>query len=182
MPVYAALLRGVNLGPHKRMKMVRLRESFESLGLEQVQTYIQSGNVIFKTRGSVANDLCREIEERIFKDFGFEAPVILRKHEELRRVAGSNPFATQRGIVTSKLHVIFLADAPSPAALEALKQLTRMPDESRCIGREIYLHLPNGMGQSSLANNPVKRRWLKRSTTRNWKTVNQLHEMCQACG
>ena len=181
MPIYVALLRGVNLGPHKRMKMEKLRESFTALGLQQVQTYIQSGNVIFKAAKTSPVTLCKKIEDRILADFGFPAPVIVRTHEELGKTIEGNPFLKRRGIDLTRLHVMFLVDAPTQEAQKPLIGLTTAPDESCCVGREIYLYLPNGMGKSSLMNNPVERRWLKASTTRNWNTVNALYEMCQAC-
>ena len=74
MPVYVALLRGINMGPHKRMKMERLRESFAAMGFDNVQTYIQSGNVVFKAGKISPATLCRKIEEKILADFGFGPP------------------------------------------------------------------------------------------------------------
>ena len=181
MPIYVALLRGVNLGPHKRMKMEKLRESFNAMELDQVQTYIQSGNVVFKTARVSPATLSRKIEERIVADFGFSSSVILRTRDELEKAMENNPFSKRRGVDVTRLHVTFLAAAPETGVLEELKGLTKTPDESICLGREIFLHLPNGMGKSSLMNNPLERRFLKLSTTRNWNTVNQLYEMCQAC-
>ncbi|HEY6337813.1 MAG TPA: DUF1697 domain-containing protein [Candidatus Sulfotelmatobacter sp.] len=181
MPIYVALLRGVNLGPHKRMKMEKLRVSVGALGFEQIQTYIQSGNVIFKAGKASPAALCRKIEDRIVADFGFPAAVIVRTRDELGESIESNPFCKRRGIDLKYLHVTFLADAPEPSALEELKGLTVSPDESICVGREIFLHLPNGMARSSLTNNPIERRLLKAATTRNWNTVNQIYEMCRAC-
>lgn len=181
MPIYVALLRGINLGPHKRMKMERLRESFNAMGFEQVQTYIQSGNVVFKAGRISPTALCKKIEERIVADFGFPAPVILRTREELAKTIQSNSFCKRRGIDLTRLHVTFLAEVPDSPALEELKRLTVFPDESMCLGKEIFLHLPNGMAKSSLTNNPIERRLLKAATTRNWNTVNQIYELCEAC-
>ncbi|MGB6475599.1 MAG: DUF1697 domain-containing protein [Candidatus Sulfotelmatobacter sp.] len=181
MPVYVALLRGINLGPHKRMHMERLRESFSAAGCEQVQTYIQSGNVVFATPRVAPAALCQKLEERILRDFGFPAPVVARTREEMTKVMKKNPFLKKPGADGAKLHVIFLAQPPAAEALQALQGLTTLPDESRCMGREIYLYLPNGMGKSSLMNNAVERRWLKGATTRNWNTVTKLYEMCESC-
>jgi uncharacterized protein (DUF1697 family) len=182
MPVYVALLRGINLGPHKRMNMEKLRESFAALGFERVQTYIQSGNVVFQAGRVSQAALRKQIEEKILRDFGFPAPVITRTQQELGWAMENNPFLRRRSIDLTRLHLIFLADAPRPSALKELEGLTVLPDESCCAGKEIYLHLPNGMGRSSLTNNPVERRHLKAATTRNWNTVTQLYEMCLACG
>lgn len=181
MPVYIALLRGVNLGPNKRMKMEKLRESFNGMGLEQVQTYIQSGNVVFKAGRVSQAALCRKLEARIIADFGFSSSVITRTQEELGQAIERNPFVKKRGVDSTRLHVTFLADEPERSVLEELKGLTKHPDESICLGREIFLHLPNGMAKSSLTNNPLERRLLKIATTRNWNTVSQLYEICRAC-
>jgi uncharacterized protein (DUF1697 family) len=126
--------------------------------------------------------LGEKIEARILSDFGFPAPVITRTPGDLASMIDSNPFAKRRGIDPARLHVTFLADAPTAIALTDLAKLTTAPDESRCVGKEIFLYLPNGMGKSSFMNNPIERRWLKAATTRNWNTVNKLFEMCQACG
>jgi len=181
MPIYVAMLRGINVGGNKRIKMDRLRESFAALGLQQVQTYIQSGNVVFKAAKFAPAALSRKLESRILKDFGFPVPVISRTHAEMSKAIENNPFLKERGIDPEKLHVVFLSEAPAPPALKELAGLTTEPDRSRCLGKEIYLHLPNGFGHSSLANNPIERRFLNRATTRNWKTASTLLQMCQDC-
>jgi uncharacterized protein (DUF1697 family) len=180
MPTYVALLRGINLGPNKRVKMDALRKSFESLGLKNVQTYIQSGNVVFKAGKSSSAALRKKIEERIPKDFGFSALTILRSQEELGKVVAMNPFK-QREVNPAMLHVIFLAETPDAAALKQLEGLTKAPDKSCCLGQEIYLHLPNGYAHSSLLHNPLERKLLTRATTRNWRTVNNVYQMCLDC-
>lgn len=180
MPTYVALLRGINLGPSKRVKMDALRKSFESLGLKNVQTYIQSGNVIFKARKTSSAALRKKIEERIIKEFGFSALTILRSQEELGKVVEMNPFK-QHGASPERLHVIFLSETPDAAFLKQLEGLTKAPDESCCLGQEIYLHLPNGFAQSSMIHNPLERKLLTRATTRNWRTVNNVYQMCLDC-
>jgi uncharacterized protein (DUF1697 family) len=93
----------------------------------------------------------------------------------------SNPFLKEGAIDPEKLHVVFLPEPPAPANLRELAALTTEPDRSRCLGKEMYLYLPNGFAHSSLANNPLERRLLKSATTRNWKTVNAIHQMCEDC-
>lgn len=179
MQTYVALLRGINVGSNKRIKMDRLRESFTGLGFERVQTYIQSGNVVFTAAKLSPAVLSKRIEDRIVKDFGFSALVITRTREEIAKAVKNNPFLKERAIDLRSLHLVFLLEAPAPSALKELAGLTTEPDRSRIVGEEIYLHLPNGIAHSSLANNPLERRLLNRATTRNWKTVNMLHQMCQ---
>jgi uncharacterized protein (DUF1697 family) len=182
MPIYISMLRGINVGGHKLIKMDQLRKSFEALGFEQVKTYIQSGNVVFKTAKSSPAALSKKIEERILKDFGFSASVISRTADELEKTIANNPFLKVHGIDPEKLHVMFLSEAPAPAALKKLAELTAPPDQLRCAAREIYFSLPNGMSQSILMKSPVDRILAVITTTRNWRTVNALHRMCQDCG
>jgi uncharacterized protein (DUF1697 family) len=94
----------------------------------------------------------------------------------------TNPFLKKRGIDQAKLHVMFLPESPVPADLKQFEGLTTAPDQSRCLGKEIYLYLPNGVGASSLANNPMGKRLWKRTTMRNWRTVSKLYQMCLDCG
>jgi uncharacterized protein (DUF1697 family) len=175
------MLRGINVGAHKRIKMDQLRTSFETLGFEQVRTYIQSGNVIFKTTKLSPALLSKRIEDRILSDFGFPVSVISRTANEMTEVIEGNPFLKQRGIDREKLHVTFLSDAPAPAALEKLAPLIAAPDRSCCLGKEIFFYLPNGVSQSVLMKAPVDRILAVVTTTRNWRTVNALHQMCQEC-
>jgi len=181
MPIYISMLRGINVGGHKRIKMDQLRKSLDALGFEQVKTYIQSGNVVFKTRRTSPAALSKKIEERIVKDFGFSASVISRTAEEMSKMIAENPFLKQRGIDPAKLHVMFLSELPAPTALKKLAEVTVAPDQRQCSAREIYFYLPNGVSKSVLWNSPVDRILAVVTTTRNWRTVNTLHRMCQEC-
>jgi uncharacterized protein (DUF1697 family) len=181
MPIYISLLRGINVGGHKRIKMDQLRKSFEALGFEQVQTYIQSGNVVFKAGNHSTLKLSKRIEDRILSDFGFSVSVISRGSDEMAGTIERNPFLKERGIDHERLHVMFLSEAPQPAALKKLADLTAAPDQLRASGREIYFYLPDGASQSVLMKSPVDRILAVVTTTRNWRTVNSLHQMCQEC-
>jgi len=181
MPIYISMLRGINVGGHKRIKMDQLRASFEALGFDQVKTYIQSGNVVFKTTKLSPAALSKRIEERILCDVGFPVSVISRSSDEMARTIERNPFLSGRGIDQEKLHVMFLSQAPAPAALKKLADLTAAPDQCQSSDREIYFYLPNGVSQSVLMKSPVDRILAIVTTTRNWRTVNSLHQMCQDC-
>jgi uncharacterized protein (DUF1697 family) len=178
MPIYIAMLRGINVGGHKKIKMDQLRASFEALGFDSVKTYIQSGNVVFKTAKASTSGLSKRIEERILKDFGFSASVISRTSDEMESTIANNPFLNQPGIDPEKLHITFLSDAPAPAAMKKLADLTAAPDLCRFLGKEIHFYLPNGVSQSVLMKSPVDRILAVVTTTRNWKTVNSIHQMC----
>ncbi|MFZ0815643.1 MAG: DUF1697 domain-containing protein [Candidatus Sulfotelmatobacter sp.] len=181
MPIYVAMLRGINVGGNKRVKMDKLRSALEALGLEQVKTYIQSGNVVFKSPRMSPLALSRKLEERILKDFGFSVSVISRTADEIENIIANNPLLKQSGIDSEKLHVVFLSDTPAAAALKKLAELTLSPDQSRCHGKEVYLYFPNGVSGSSLWKHPLDRVLSVEATMRNWKTVNTLHQMCMDC-
>jgi uncharacterized protein (DUF1697 family) len=174
---YVSLLRGINVSGHKIIKMEQLRKSFEALGLGDVQTYVQSGNVVFKAPKQSSERLSSQIREKIARDFGFSVPVIIRSSEEVRRAIENNPFLKQRGIDSSKLHVTFLSKAPEKDRLKALEALPTKPDQFRCSGTEVYLYCPDGYGRTKLSNNALERVLGVTATTRNWNTVNKLYEM-----
>jgi uncharacterized protein (DUF1697 family) len=181
MPIYISLLRGINVGAHKRIKMDQLRASFEALGFEQVKTYIQSGNVIFKTIKLSPALLSERIEKRILTDFGFPVSVVSRTVDEMAKIVEGNPFLKKRSIDPDKLHIMFLSSAPTATALKNFAGITAAPDQSCFFGKELYLYLPNGTAESSLMKSQLDRVLSVVTTTRNWRTVNALHKMCQEC-
>jgi uncharacterized protein (DUF1697 family) len=181
MPVYIAMLRGINVGPHKRMKMEKLRASCEALGCQQVKTYIQSGNVVLQAAKLSASSLAKRIQERIVADFGFASDVILRTREEMQKIIQGNPLSKEEGIDSSKLHVVFLSEAPAPPAVKKLESLTLAPDRVRHSGKEIYFYFPNGVSGSSLWKHNLDRVLSVTGTMRNWNTVNKLNEMASEC-
>ena len=181
MPIYIALLRGINVGGHNRIKMDRLRTSLETLGLQQVKTYIQSGNVVLKSATISPAALSRKIEKQIVGQFGFAVSVISRTADEINKTIANNPFLNDSSINPEKLHVAFLSETPAPLALKKLTELTLEPDQSRYLGKEVYFYFPNGVSGSSLWKHPLDRVLSVEATTRNWKTVSTLHQMCLDC-
>ena len=180
MPIYISMLRGVNLGPHNRMKMEPLRKSLEVLGFEQVQTYIQSGNVIFRAAKQSPRAVSKRIEETVLADFGFAVPVITQTCEQMKETIQNNPFSKKRGIDVSKMHVTFLSQVPVEAALKKLA-VADGADEFCHSGEAIYLHCRNGYSETKLSNGFFEKTLAVRATTRNWKTVNQLYKMALEC-
>ena len=181
MGIYVSMLRGINVGGNKRIKMDALRESFEALGFDQVKTFIQSGNVIYKGARTSTTALSNKIEKRLLDDFAFAVPVVTRTAQEMAGAIQNNSFVGATSIDKEKLHVMFLSAIPAPDALSKLDALISEPEQCRCLGKEIYLYLPNGAGESKLLKAPLGRMLAVVSTTRNWKTVNSLHQMCQEC-
>ena len=177
MPTYIAMLRGINVSGHKMIRMEALRASFGALKFTRVQTYVQSGNVVFRVGNSPVAVLSAKIEQRILRDFGFSVPVFLRTAKELQEVIKDNPFLTDTAIDQSKLHVTFLSDAAPKMTLEALELLVVKPEQFHVLGRQIYLYCPNGYGRTKLSNTAIEKKLSVGATTRNWKTVNTLLAM-----
>ena len=174
LPIYVAMLRGINVSGQKIIKMESLRASFEALGFSRVRSYVQSGNVIFETPKVSPNSLSRKITGKIQSDFGFSVPLVLRTSDEMKKIVGDNPFLKEEGIDRSKLHVTFLAELPAKATLGKLDALVALPDQLSAKGREVYLYCSNGYGRTKLSNNALEKLLSVEATTRNWKTVNML--------
>jgi uncharacterized protein (DUF1697 family) len=178
MPIYLSMPRGINVGGHKKIKMDQLRTALEAIGLETVKTYIQSGNIVFKSKSTSSAAVSKQIEAAIFEDFGHSVTVITRTADELARAIKNNPFLNQPGVDPEKLHLMFLSDAPNPAAVEKLQSFATPPEALRNIGKEIYFYLPNGVANSLWMKKPIDRILGVVTTTRNLRTVNTLHQMC----
>jgi uncharacterized protein (DUF1697 family) len=177
MATFVALLRGVNLAAHKRMKMDALREAFRKLDFEDPRTYLQSGNVVFCSLERNREKLSRRIEEGIEATFGFHSDVILRSVEEMRKVVAANPFADRAGIEPAKLAVVFLAAKPPAAALNGVKA---EPEELVLVGSELFIYYPNGMGRSKLNSGSIDRALKTSGTARNWNSVTNILAMMES--
>lgn len=169
---FVALLRGINVGGNHKLPMVDLAKLFLDQGCTDVKTYIQSGNVVFTSKKPPIAALEAAIVER----FGFEAPIVLRTAAELQQTLRSNPL----GDDANKLHVAFLRDLPTAAAVAKLDPDRSPGDVFRVVGRDVYFAFAVGAGSTKF-----NATWLDRglgtvSTWRNWKTVNTLAAMAAA--
>ena len=175
---YVALLRGVNVGGRNKLPMADLKEIFAEAGCAAVQTYIQSGNVVFEAAQDLAERVPEIVTLAISRRFDIETAVIVRSREELRQVADSNPFDTSGD--PRLLHVAFLQDTPGAEAVARLDPLRSPPDAFAVRGRNVYLHYPNGVARSKLTNEYLAGQLQTVSTMRNWRTVLTLLEMVDA--
>lgn len=171
---YIALLRGINVGGKNKIKMVELKNMFESLNYKNVRTYIQSGNVIFDYDITDTIKLANSIENKINEIFGLLVKIIIRTDEEFRNIVKNNPFVNESNIELDKLHVIFMLDKLETDA-ELLLSIKKEKNEKYSINsREIYLYCPNGYGKTKLNNAMFEKKFNTVSTTRNWKTINNI--------
>lgn len=179
MAVLISLLRGVNLAGHRKVKMDDLRALYESLGFEDVQTYINSGNVLFRTAGRDHVRLRQRIEDAIESGCGFRSDVILRTPADLRAVVARNPFAARPAMDPSRLAIHFLAADPSAECRKQVLAIDAAPEELHIHGRELYIYYTNGMARPKLSLPMVEKTLRMSGTSRNWNTVRKLLEMAE---
>ena len=175
-PGWVALLRAINLGARNRVPMAELRAVFESEGCADVQTYVQSGNVVFRNQASSAAALQRRLERAVATAFDVDTTVVLRTWAELRRVAGAHPF----GDDTSRSYVTFLAEKPGAAAVRRLQKLDVAPDRVKVVGRDVFVNYPRGVQGARVSNAVLERELGVAGTNRNWRTVARLAELTEA--
>jgi|SRR5579862_5066101 uncharacterized protein (DUF1697 family) len=179
MPVLIAFLRGINVGGHAIVKMDALRALFVSLKFQEPQTYVQSGNIVFKTNERSLPAIAVSIQRAIEKKFACRPEVVLRTVEDLRGVVAKNPFAKRRDIEPGKLLVSFLAAAPVKDAAASLRLMAISPEELHLLDRELYIYFPNGMGKTKLPWSRLDKVLKTPGTGRNWNSVNAILAMAE---
>jgi uncharacterized protein (DUF1697 family) len=174
MQTYIALLRGINLGNHYKMKMPVLKTMFEHMGFEAVSTYLQSGNVVFNSKETDILSLETRIQTAILEEFGYVVPTLIRVVADLQRIADTNPYPNQTISNPIQPYVIFLKNPPAFQKLE----LPESELAEHVFGElEIFVHYPNGSHASKLSSNFVERKLKTTASSRNWRTVLALLEM-----
>jgi len=177
METFISILRGINVSGQKKIQMTDLKALYEALKFKDVTTYIQSGNVIFKSKSASDQKLAKKIEDAIYERYSFAVPVIIRTVEEMEHSISVNPFLKQSKTDIEKLHITFLAKVPPQGNLESIRDIDYSPDKFIIIEKEVYLYCPNGYGITKLSNNFFEQKLKVKATTRNWKTVNKLVEL-----
>lgn len=180
MTHYIALLRGINVSGQKAIRMQDLQASLADLGLGNVRTYLQSGNVVFTSQQTDEIALGTAIEEKVLIDFGHEVPVLVLAAAELERVARSNPLWPATGGDERLYHCTFLFQAVSVKNFTALKLPMAADERAQLVERAVLLYCPHGYGKTKLTNNAFERLLGVKATTRNWRTVLALNALCHA--
>ncbi len=177
MTLYIALLRGINVGGHKVIKMADLKRVFESIGLKQVKTYIQSGNIVFESEEGI-NFLKDRIQSEIKKEFDFDVPVMLRTHDEFINIIKQCPYEVHSLLEGESVHIAFLANVLSEE--ESSQLLTFKSELEDCYIDEkvVYLFFKNSIRNSKLMNQFQKLH--TPATVRNWRTVNKLKAIVES--
>jgi len=175
METFIALFRGINVGGYNILPMHDLRMQLEKLGLQRVQTYIQSGNVVFRSSHSDKEPLTASIRSSVNSTFGFDPLVMLLTRTELDRVIAANPFPAAT-VEPAVLHAGFLDSIPHNPDLRALEDLKTAGEQFMLGDRVFYLLAPGGIGRSRLAARAERLLGVD-MTDRNWKTVLKLAEL-----
>jgi len=147
----------------------------ESLGYREIKTYIQSGNVVFRSEAAISRKAAGGISDAVKKKFGFRPDVMVLEKADLKRTMDRNPFPTDEG---KFLHFFFLASKPTSPDLDALKSIKTDTEQFKLDGRVCYLYTPDGFGRSKLAER-VERKLGVSATARNYNTVAKLWEMAE---
>ena len=180
MNIYIALFRGINVGGKNSLPMKELAGVFEELGCQNIKTYIQSGNVVFKSSRNNVSGLSGSISTEIKKRCGFAPLVLLLSLGELEKIVASNTFPEVRNDLKA-LHVGFLASIPGQPDLNRLERLRGKNERFRLIDSAFYLYAPDGVGRSKLAANTERLLGIS-MTDRNWRTVCKILEMAKELG
>jgi uncharacterized protein (DUF1697 family) len=180
MQTLIAFLRGINMTGHNSLKMKDLSDLFIDLGFSDVETYIQSGNVIFSSPGKLPErEISDLLRKAIFERFGYSVPVILRTIGELKRVLSANQFSSEESFDNTKMAVIFLNEFPSALKIRDLAVINTSPEKYEISGREIFIYCPDGFGRSRLYSNFFDKKLGVVGTGRNWKTINSILEIAE---
>ena len=181
MPTFISLIRGINVSGQRKIRMVELKEAYEAIGLTNVDTYLQSGNVVFDGRVRSAAKVVAAIEKQILSLFGHEVTVMVRTPGDFECIVTSNPFSPYAKADPSKVHVTFLASKPSAGLVKSMEAVDTRGDEFSVNDKEIFLHCPGGYGKTKLNNAVFERKLGMLATTRNWRTVIALRDMAARC-
>ena len=180
MPVYIALLRGINVSGQKKVSMAGLRDVLTGAGFQEVRTYIQSGNVIFSDTPAGKLQLQHQIGELINKHFGFEVAVLVLSMAELREIIDENPFRELHEGAQAHMYFTFLFSKPADTRSKNLQQESFANEECALSERCVYMLCHKGMGKARLNNNLIETRLQVKATTRNFRTTLKLLEMGKA--
>jgi len=171
---YIALLRGINVGGHKKIFMADLKLLFEKLNLKNVRTYIQSGNVIFKSSEENIQDLENRIKGQLFNQYGFEVSVLVKTHSEIRAILNDCPFSEDKKVNS---YFIILHSIPDEILVETTMQIKYPNEEFHIINTCVYTYYSAGFGNAKCGTNFFEKKLKVSATARNYKTIMKLIEL-----
>jgi len=179
MHTYICLLRGINVSGQKKIRMADLKISLEKLHFKDVVTYIQSGNIVFKSDSNSIPDLENKIHDIILTDFGFDVPTLVITPQKVKEAYENNPFEKDATKDPKLFYVVFLKNAPQLENITHLKTYDYSPEAYFLNEKIIYFYAANGAGRAKMNNNFFENKLKVQATTRNWKTTYKLIELSQ---
>jgi len=180
MTTYIALLRAVNLGPHNKIAMSDLKALLTGLGMQGVQTLLQSGNAVFRSDVRTTAQLEHLIEGAAAKQLHVETDVMVRSRKEWKAIIAGNPFPKEAKQDPSHVLAVPLREAPARGAAGALEDAIRGREVVRLDGRCAYIVYPDGIGRSKLTSALIEKKLGTRGTARNWNTVLKLDALADS--
>lgn len=181
MKTYISILRGINVGGHRKIFMADLRKMYIDMGFISVKTYIQSGNVVFQSKSPLAiHELEALLEDRISMTFGHEVPVLIRTLDEWAQAMAENPFLTDPEIDIAHLSMTLFNAEPDSKLIDSLNTSGFLPDKIMFNGKHAYILCPGGKFHLSPITHSLLEKKLKvKASTRNWKTVMKLKSLSE---
>ncbi|WP_333663370.1 DUF1697 domain-containing protein [Chishuiella changwenlii] len=176
--IYIAILRGINVSGKNSIKMIDLKNLFESLNFNHITTYIQSGNIVFNSDSEDKKELKKLISLQIEKIFNLKVPVLVLKIDDLREIISQNPFSTDKE--TSFIHFTFFDNQPDFDNIQIIESKIAMNEEIVINNNVAYIYCPNGYGKTKLTNNFLENKLKTTATTRNYKTTNELLKIAES--
>jgi uncharacterized protein (DUF1697 family) len=180
MQTFISILRGINVSGKHLIKMTDLLALYHSLGFKEVKSYIQSGNLVFRSESTNPELLENVIQKKMESSYSFLVPVIVLKVAELKKILQQNPFLKDAEKDPAFFHICFFHKKPDPEKLNVLRLHPYGSDQWFVKDRVMYLYCANGYGNTKLSNNFLEKKLQVNATTRNWKTSNKLLEMAEA--
>jgi len=179
MPVYLALFRGINVSGHNMIKMDNLKKLMQAEGYINVETYIQSGNVVFEHPETSKEKLSKDIQNLMYKEYGYDVMIFILDKAELKQAIDNNPYTgpEPEGSGIKKYFVSFLNGVPTSAGLDQMFKYNRSDDVFKVVGNVLYLKLAQSAADSKLTNVFIENKLGLKSTTRNWNTTLKVLEM-----
>ncbi len=179
MQTYIALLRGINVGGHRKIKMADLIAMFNKIGFKDVDTYIQSGNVVFRSPETKASLIEDKIKKGIAKTFGFDVPVLVKTYDELKFIFDENPFTELSDVENKRIYFALLKEPPQAELKVAFQNEKFIGELFEVNDYCVYLNYSIGAGKAKLSNNLIERKLKVSATSRNYRTMVKLLEMSQ---
>lgn len=174
------LLRGINVGGNKKIKMADLRDLYSALGFQKTQTLLQSGNAVCETDMTDLEQIRHTLETGIEEKLGFDVTVILRTPDDFKQMLSAHPFTDQQISDPAKISFVFLDKIPSDNAVTDLKDKNTGNEIIHHQGRELFIFYADGKGKSKLDNGRIERTLQCQATARNWNTVQKIMDLIES--